>query len=105
MIFHVSCTTFSSIDSALLFINFTVDSHVLTHQKNIIFDDVHDMFRYLWHRCLMTFGIDFSVGSFRFPHFFDTVPQVVFLKIPWLNFGSLLVPVRGMLQRRLASNI
>ena len=41
---------------------FTMNLHVSTHQKNMIFDDLHDLIRYQFgRRFLMSVGID--VGS------------------------------------------
>ena len=46
---------------------FTMKINDFTIQRNIFFDDFHDLFCYqFWHALLMTFGIDvgFDLGAF-----------------------------------------
>ena len=63
-----------------------MELHVFTHRKNMSFDDVRDLFRYLfWHWFLIILGIDFDsivvilLASFsqlfqdRFVHRFGTI--------------------------------
>ena len=50
----------------LKIIVFTMNLNDLTIQRNMISDDLHDLFRYLfWHSFLMSLGID--VGSMLAP--------------------------------------
>ena len=68
-------------------LGFTLNFNDFTIQRNMIFDDFPDLFRYqFWHWFLMTFGIDF--GSILGPlwHQIPCFLVIVFLMVFWIGF-------------------
>ena len=58
-----------------------------TLQRNMIFDDFPDLFRYqFWHWFLMRFGIDFGSILGAFSNYFHVFSTSFFASIFWLIF-------------------
>ena len=66
---------------------FPMNFNDFTLQRNMIFDDFPDLFRYqFWHWFLMRFGIDFGSILGAFCNYFSCFFDIVFCIDFWLTF-------------------
>ena len=67
---------------------FPMNFNDFTLQRNMIFDDFLDLFRYqFWHWFLMRFGIDFGIILAAFYNYFHVFSTLVFASIFYRLFG------------------